>query len=108
MTSVRIELTPPRPNADMSDLHPADFISSKETVSRIKRKTSLQIGSTSARRLKLDPPPLEEHLTMQAYSTYALEKVPWRNKLSVELPMDDFFDEMKVSDVPALVGIVMG
>ena len=87
-----VELTPPKKQNTMSEMNPDDFIQSEQTISNLKRKTSLKLRGEMAKRLRLEPPPLDRHKSIAEYTEYAREVFPGREKLNVVLPCTDVFD----------------
>ena len=98
MAFVRVELTPPKKPGMMSKANPENYIQSEETISSLKRKTSLKLRGETTKRLRLEPPPLDKHKSMEEYIKYAHEIFPNRQKLSVEMPISDFLEESQVNN----------
>ena len=83
---------------------PAEYLSSKTTLSVVKRKLPLDLNESHSKHFKLDPSPAEEDLTMSKYVSRTQNLLPDdRGKLAVELPAVNIIAGIKVCFVSTLI-----
>jgi hypothetical protein len=83
-----VDLTPPRSNSSLSIMTPLEYLTTSSVQNRLKHKLSIE--EVDMKRIKLDPMPVKEDISLGDYYTRVSTLLPEdRKNLHVHYRIDD-------------------